>query len=60
MSKITGFFRKQLPKSKPIEYENQTPEQKEAFQKIKSLYDSRGIKSSTLSKDGDDSKTIKS
>ena len=45
---------------KGFEYIPETPERKQALQKIKSLYDSRGIKSSTLSKEGDDSETIKS
>ena len=43
---------------KGFEYIPETPERKQAFQKIKSLYDSRGTKSSTLSKFGDDSETI--
>lgn len=45
---------------KGFEYIPQTSERDKAFQKIKKLYDSRGTKSSTLSKFGDDSETIKS
>ncbi len=37
-----------------------TPEQKAFGKTLMKLYDSRGIKSSTLSKDGDDSNFIKS
>ena len=58
MSKITGYFRKQLPKSEPIEY--QFPENKNAFEKFKKIYDSKGRNNSTLSNDGDDSDFIKS
>ncbi|GAA4977708.1 hypothetical protein GCM10023315_30700 [Algibacter aquimarinus] len=60
MSNVTAFFRKQLPKSEPFEYQGQTPEQTDAFIKLKKLYDSKGRNNSTLSKDGDDSETIKS
>ena len=60
MSNVTAFFRKQLPKSKPFEYQGQTPDQTDAFKNLKKLYDSKGRNNSTLSKDGDNSDFIKS
>ena len=42
------------------EFIPESPERKLAFQKLMKLYDSKGTKSSTLSKLGDDSDIIKS